>query len=377
MSGNASEKEKQMLNEWFYPKDETDVIIYTDNPDLGKEIFEESEAQLLRAIGAKGDNIAAVVPIKRKHKQAIAVAAGIMILLTATAIWYAVKPRSSSVINDTAVAKKGVNNSRFPTLLLADGRTITLDEPGLLAQVDDVGFTLTGRDTLIITASMGLKMDVAAPTGNTLTVPEERELTMVLPDGSTIRLNSLSTLAFAGNFSGSRREVVLTSGEAYFDVVHDKSRPFYVKTPRTEIQVLGTSFNVNAYDKSAEKTTLVEGLIKIRTLVATGTEQLLRPSQQALTDNSGSIAVKVGIDIDQECAWKEGTIVYDKVPLSDIMKQIARKYNVTVRYAKGVDTEMKVVFSYPRKAELAQVLSILKTVGVNIEQHDNAIVILP
>ncbi|MBQ0733265.1 FecR family protein [Aquimarina celericrescens] len=151
--------------------------------------------------------------------------------------------------------------------------------------------------------------------------------TIVLPDGSTVILNSNSSLTYAKNFSDTLRTVTLT-GEAFFDIKRDTTKPFIVHTDQLKIRVLGTSFNVKSYpvDENIE-TTLVTG--KVEVLQKSNEAPIvLAPSQKAIFDKEKKDIRINEVDSENVVAWKQGKLVFDKTPLKQVVLDLKRKYSV-------------------------------------------------
>lgn len=195
---------------------------------------------------------------------------------------------------------------------------------------------------------------------------------MRLPDGSLVRLNAASSIRFPTSFSQEKRIVTIT-GEAYFEIAEDAQRPFVVRKGDMEIQVLGTSFDVNAYDdEPAIKVTLLEGKVR----VASGPDQsaILRPGQQARIGRD--IAVASDVSIDEAVAWKNGKFRFNVTGIQEVMRQIARWYDVEVEY-KG-NTTTRFWGSISRHVSIDKVLHMLEeTGGVKFRVEGKTIVVLP
>ncbi|MBS1916934.1 MAG: FecR domain-containing protein [Bacteroidetes bacterium] len=172
---------------------------------------------------------------------------------------------------------------------------------------------------------------------NTITTPKGGQYQVTLSDGTKVWLNAASSLRFPTSFAEKQREVEIT-GEAYFEVAKDKERPFHVKADIGEVEVLGTHFNVNAYDEEAEmKTTLLEGSVKI---TAGGKSGLLKPGQQAVVPRTNSnVYVKNDIDMDEVVAWKNGRFDFNNTDVTSVMREIARWYDVEVVYEGPTPTD--------------------------------------
>lgn len=149
-----------------------------------------------------------------------------------------------------------------------------------------------------------------------------------LPDGSKITLNADSELSYPKTFNDSIREVTLI-GEAFFDIKRDVTKPFIVNTNSIKIRVLGTSFNVKSYDKDKKvETTLVTG--KVELIKGKETPIVLAPSQKAVfhkTENKLEIEKVKSLDV---VAWKDGTLIFDKTPLQEVVTDLERKYNTKI-----------------------------------------------
>lgn len=161
---------------------------------------------------------------------------------------------------------------------------------------------------------------------NTLVIPETQNYKLILSDGSEIWLNSLSQIKFPFVFSKNKREVWV-KGEAYFKVAKNKARPFVVHTSLTDIQVLGTEFNVNAYDSFQIKTSLVNGLVN--TYAANGKSILLRPGFQSVFSKANEFQVTT-FDSYNELSWMKGIYFFQNSSLDDIGDVVYRWFGITL-----------------------------------------------
>ena len=180
---------------------------------------------------------------------------------------------------------------------------------------------------------------------------------MILTDGSKIWLNAATSIKFPVVFASASRSLSLI-GEAYFEVAHDKSRPFVVFTKGQQIHVLGTHFNVNAYSNETNvTTTLLEGSVKVLA-EATGQSVLLKPGEQAVYD--GKKLSVITIDAKATAAWKDGEFIFRNMPLQDVMRIIERWYDVKVIYQEDNFKKAVLGGTLVRSAELAEVLHMLE-----------------
>jgi ferric-dicitrate binding protein FerR (iron transport regulator) len=160
---------------------------------------------------------------------------------------------------------------------------------------------------------------------NTLTVPPKMDYKLRLSDGTEVWLNATSRLRFPFSFTGDKREVYL-EGEAYFQVSKNDTKPFVVHTEQTDIHVLGTSFNVNAYSDGLTRTSLVSGAV---IATAAGKEVRLKPGEEAVYSSENGYKV-VSFDDSEVLAWMKGVYVFHNTSLSEIASVIERWYGVQV-----------------------------------------------
>jgi len=213
---------------------------------------------------------------------------------------------------------------------------------------------------------------------NTFTVPRggtQQEFT--LADGSKIWLNAASTLKYPVSFNSGERTVEL-SGEGYFEVTGNVTKPFHVKIKGADIEVLGTHFNVKAYDEeSASRTTLVDGAVK----VIRGANSLqLKPGEQAEINyppsgSDPSMRLIKGMNIDAVLSWKSGHLQFKDDNLSIVMQAIARCYDVEIRYQSGVPNR-SFTGNFSRKSNISQILSQLEDQGIHCTQDGNIITVM-
>lgn len=163
---------------------------------------------------------------------------------------------------------------------------------------------------------------------NTVSTPRGGQYKLNLPDGSAVWLNAASSITYPTAFTGKERKVFVT-GEAYFEVAHNKLMPFKISiNDREEVEVLGTHFNVNSYNKEEPvRTTLLEGSVKITHGDKT---VFIKPGQQSSFTKKGFVVTEP--DIDKVMAWKTGFFDFDNTGLDAIMQQISRWYDVDIVY---------------------------------------------
>lgn len=203
------------------------------------------------------------------------------------------------------------------------------------------------------------------PVYNTMATPRGGQYKLLLPDGSRVWLNAASSIRYPTAFTGSERKVDIT-GEAYFEVAHNPQMPFVVASRNASVKVLGTRFNVSDYsDEQTNKTTLLEGSVKLDAQNATGNRSvILRPGEQAsINPYAASLHVTKNIDLDEVMAWRDGNFHFNEQDIPSIMRQISRWYDVDVAMqGNGVGETFSGIVS--RKGNITQVLKILEAGGV-------------
>jgi len=294
----------------------------------------------------------------------VAAAASVILFLCLGTYYYFGRPKKMGQ-NQLAknIIKPGGNKA---ILTLASGEKISLTDAanGNIASQAGVVIKKTANGQLIydISHSNHSGSEVGY---NTIEAPAGGQWQVVLPDGSHVWLNALSSLKYPTTFNGNERSVEL-SGEAYFEVTHNKLQPFRVKSKNQVVEVLGTHFDIMAYSDEKEiKTTLLEGAVKISDHQRS---QLLKPGQQARVSQS-AISLINEVDLEEVIAWKEGYFKFHE-SLESIMNKVARWYDVEVVYQPGVNRSRAYGAEVPRAKDITTLLNIIastETVHFKIE----------
>ena len=193
----------------------------------------------------------------------------------------------------------------------------------------------------------------------TVSIPYGAKTKLTMPDGSTVWLNSGSTLSYADNFL-KKREVEL-KGEAFFDVKKSKI-PFEVNTSFGKIRVLGTTFNVLAYPESSFVTTLVHGSVQIDR-ESNKQRQILEPGQQA--ELIGGNLVKSEVETELFTSWKDGKMILKREPFPYFMKRLERWFNVKIEY---VPNDFKDLW-YSGTIESETITEVMEMIGKAAPVH--------
>jgi transmembrane sensor len=199
---------------------------------------------------------------------------------------------------------------------------------------------------------------------NTMSVPRGGQYHLTLNDGTQVWLNSNSSITFPTRFSGSERKVEIR-GEAYFEVAHQAEKPFRVLSKGQVIEVLGTRFNLNAYDdEPAFKTTLLQGSVKV---TANGKIKVLRPGEQAVF--KGKVLSLSIPDLEEVMAWHEGDFVFKKQTVEEIMRKVSRWYDIDVDYEHYSPDNQTFTGVLSRTKNLSSVIQMMKSSTSKLKFH--------
>jgi ferric-dicitrate binding protein FerR (iron transport regulator) len=205
-----------------------------------------------------------------------------------------------------------------------------------------------------------------------LATPRGGQYQAILPDGTKVWLNAASSIKFPSRFDRDQRTVEV-AGEVYLEVAQNAGQPFKVSVNGTEIIVLGTNFNVNAYDDESElKTTLVNGSIQVRQLHQS---VILKPGQRAEISKGNDRKIKVATaDTDQTLAWKNGLFDFTGISLQEAMRQLSRWYDITVRY-EGETPSIRFDGTMDKGLSLPDVLVFIEKLGVRYRMEGRTLII--
>jgi len=298
-----------------------------------------------------------------------------IIIIALTAWFYQHKKDTATEITEQAPTVEPVPGGNKAILTLSNGRRIVLDSAANGSLAVDGLSTIIKRDSVL--TYNNTESDNGKISGyNTITIPKGGKYQLVLSDGTVVWLNAASTLRFPHSFSGIERQVELV-GEGYFEVVKNEKMPFHVKASDADIIVLGTHFNVRAYDDEATlKATLLEGSVSISNNIR---KTILKPGEQARISREGTnkdIKVLKNTDIEKETAWKEGLFIFRNDNIKDIMKSLERWYNIDVVYKTNISKHFSGTFQ--RKEPLIKILQYLEgTDEVHFELKGNVLYVIP
>lgn len=383
LAGTLTDSERQELSDLAQSQD-TDVLVNAIISQLQQQDHGTDEMTRESAVAA----VAKIVSLDKRNTSAKpaflpfqpglsvrkwgwAAACALFILAAGVAYFLYKSPskQEPAVVQATDVGP-GANKA---VLTLADGSVITLDSAGnrIMQQGNTVVHQQGGQLQYQARAFSG------AVSYNTLTTPRGGQFQVRLPDGTKVWLNAASSLRYPTAFTG-RERMVEVAGEAYFEVSGNAGLPFRVKIrDQAAVEVLGTCFNINAYnDEAVISTTLLEGRVRV---IKGRSSAVLSPNQQAQMEESGKGAIKVmtNVDPDKVVAWKNGLFNFDGAGLEEVMRQIARWYNIEVAYEKGIP-DVKFIGKMDRNVSFPVLLKWLQGFDIHFRiENGRRLIITP
>lgn len=362
-NGALNEAERLELERWLADREENErLLVELTNSEQEREAlslmgrYQKKVAGLERILSLpRNEEANSGFSIKKLYyNNFFRYSAAVVLVVLAIGIYLnqqAPKPLQSAVVADIA---PGTNRA---VLTLADGRHIDLEE---------------SKDAIVVTSEALVYNDGSQVANigddhsahlNKITTPKGGQYQIILPDQTRVWLNAGSSLQYPNKFSGSSRTVKLT-GEAYFEVSHNDKSPFIVSSASQDIKVLGTQFNVSAYEEESKvKTTLLRGSVAVSSRSDEEEMKTLTPGQQSVfVKDSGKLVVG-RVDIEEAVAWKNGYFKFNDEPLESIMRKISRWYDVEIRYADDINRGMGFGGRMSRAEHISTVLETLELTG--------------
>lgn len=308
-----------------------------------------------------------VFPIRNR---AIGWAAAVLLLLGGGYMIYRTRSASPALAEHRDLAA----GSNKAILTLASGQQISLGDSASGPLTVEGNMQVVQLDSGQLAYVNAGKAAENAAGYNTLATPRGGQYKVTLPDGTRVWLNSASRLRYPTAFTGAMRKVEL-SGEAYFEVAKNSRQPFTVAAAGMAVNVLGTDFNLNAYnDEDSIRTTLVDGAVR---LVNNGDALEIHPGEQGSLARNGKRMVVSRPDVQEVLAWKNGEFIFYSQPIQVIMRQVSRWYDVDVEY-RGAPPATLFTGDIARTSKASALLELLETAGdVRFEIEEHRIIVLP
>ncbi|WP_369013738.1 FecR family protein [Flavobacterium anhuiense] len=367
-NGTLSHEDKDRLDAWYLHK--------ASNSKRQLSEYELADSY---------EHLKSRLPLAQKTKviniwPRVAAAASIIVLLGA-GIFYFAKSETAAKQENIQIVEKAEEiapGGNIGILTLSNGKQIILSDissKDIIAKEDQDEVTIKMDANGVITYVINPDADTSKENGNsfnTLSTPTGGQYNIVLADGTKVFLNAVSSIKYPTQFNGDQRVVEL-EGEAYFEVAKDKSKPFIVKSDKQTIEVLGTHFNVHAYNnEAAVKTTLLEGSVAVS---SKNQKAILKPGQQSNISDNAKIAIRE-VDTEAAIAWKNGRFKFDNADLKSVMKQLERWYGIKVEY-RGDVSDVRFNGGTFRKKNLSEVLKVLELSNIKFKVEGKTIIVYP
>lgn len=329
--------------------------------DTLSELTDETQLESEIKNFSKVDKIAGAQKVLRKVakrrrfllvKRSIAVAAA-MIAVTFI-VWQIVSTSDESISMNQPIAVVN-NNENDVRLVLADGEVIWMNRDTIVT--NHLALYKHGEKEV----SLSVKEESRESSQIKLIVPRMNHYSIVLSDGTKVMLNAESELIFPDQFTGDFREVTL-KGEGYFDVAKDLNKPFIIHIDGIKVQVHGTKFNVNGYDRMNVKTYLLEGSVEVS--LKNGLKKMLEPNQliQINPQNGESdlAFVKDGV---KYLGWMNNLFLFEGETLEYVIGELSRWYNIEIVAESKITTDVAISGTFKRNLSLDSILESIETVS--------------
>lgn len=321
-----SGEEEEQLNKWVSESDANQRIfkeLCNENGGLYKpEKYDSAQIEMafqrFASEKSKREKKRRLLPVLLKYA-----AIFLLPVMLAGSIWWIYSGQSSETVEVAETSAPYFGNK--PMLTLADGKEVVIDKNNaVLNQIQ--GLRVANRDSGELIYS-GVAVAEKEIQYHTLTTPAQCDYHFILSDGTKVWLNAKSVLKYPVVF-GKDERVVYAGGEIYLEVAKDSSRPFYVVTDDLKVEVLGTSFNVNAYkDEDFVAVTLVEGKVAAHT--AQDSYRLL-PDKQLYFNRQEHTAAIRPVNVHDVIAWKNGRYIFKGQTLKEVAKVLQRWFDVSI-----------------------------------------------
>lgn len=360
LRGDIREEDRDKLEAWLQASDSHRVLFARICDE--KLQYEDVYAILSRDANRAWGMVTQKAKAGKRHRliRVFRVAASVIVLLSvgflAWTVW------SDNQMSGVRVEVAEILPGRSTAILTtASGTTFQLDTMNNV-ELSSASAKNDGKEVVFEDRMSGDSM--AYVKYNTIKIPRGGEYRITLGDGTRVYLNAQTELKFPESFSNSRERVVHLSGEAYFNVAKDGTKPFIVYCKGYAIKVLGTSFNVASYeDEIDSRTTLASGKVEIN---VANRRVVLKPGQQAIV-KGGEVDVKE-VEVEVYTTWMHENFRFQSENIEEIMKKLSRWYNVDVFYASQNVRNFHFTGYLPRYANITDVLELLSlTTNIKFE----------
>lgn len=371
---DSSDEETEQLFSSVWESKEEDQKTY-------EELFTEEEKEaLLNRVFQSEQTMPMPLPIKKPRKifrlrSAIVAAAACMLVLFGF-LWLLEDKKADTIVSAPDVSQDMNNKTaddidpgkEDAVLITEGGKTISLtgDHEGIIDQ---------GVDFQVVRLSsgeiqyQGMDKDTEGR-WHTVETPRGGQVNFVLPDGTKVWLNAASSVRFHSNMGQSERKLEM-QGEVYYEVVKSAGKTFTVVYEGGEIEVLGTKFNVNAYDKAEVQAALLEGSVRVRTSLES---VLMKPNELGVIRASGTIWRGHRNNIEDFVAWKSGYFYFDDADMEAVSQQLSRWYDIDAQ-VDDKSISRRITGMIARDVKLSKMIEMLEYLGLDCDYHRGTLTI--
>ena len=365
LSSVASDEEKRALQEWIAAS-EGHAALYEEIRKDFKEgrrrrLYTREEVEMQLAKFHRRNRNRKLWLIRRVgYAAAVVLVVGVAFCVS---LYMKQPAEKMAAVEVTSVPEAGAQ------LILSSGELVDLDDRQEFAE-ENVRITRQHKELTYLNQDTVREREVRY---NTLVIPRGGDFKVTLADGTIVWLNSCTRLRYPLDFKGDVREVFL-EGEAYFEVAKDAKHPFVVRTADVDVRVLGTRFNLSAYEDDAlVSTTLEEGSVEVSTPLG---KQVIRPNEQLVFNvKEGKVDCR-DVDASVYSAWKDGMFVFEDETLERIMKRLQMWYDVEVFFSSEDVKSCRFTGDLKRYDDFSRIVRMIEEVaGVSIQINGNCIII--
>ena len=365
-----TEEEDLLLKEWRAASEENEALFrrFAEEGFVGRKLERMAEADVKSAWYLMEKRVDRKRMEERRRRSRVymsyaAVAAGILLVIT---LAYVLQP---SVQKKEVIARQEINVSKEAHLVLGDGRIVKIDKNGNQA-IDESGGVTIYKESNHLDYSRSNEGEDTIVVYNEMHTLNGMEYMMILADGTRVFLNAESKLRYPVRFHGER--VVEFEGEGYFCVAKDSLHPFIVKTKGMDVRVLGTEFNVRAYDdENSFETTLVKGRVAVK---SGEHEHEIVPGEQVVYERVSGLLNTREVDVSLYTAWHHAEIKFKDTSMERVARNLARWYGVKFEFLDEESKRVELGGCINRYENIAPILDMLRrTELVNVVLENNTV----
>lgn len=355
LEGNISPSEQNILDDWKY-LNLANLNLYNKLLQNIENNLSLSEEKLKHVDKSKSwDNLNRKIQKNKRKKllsKTLAYAASLIFFISSASFLY-----EKNDVPTKYVAKNIIVPGQHQALLvMSKGEKLRLNSN---IKLKENGINISNNTKQLTYTKSKQTKNTFKLEYNTIIVPKGGEYKLVLSDGTKIWMNSHSKLKYPVAFGHKQRRVFL-EGEAFFDVAKDSLSPFIVSVNNFDVKVLGTSFNVSAYNRDETiKTTLVEGKVNIKDKIWKNTSLLL-PNDQFIFNKANGENKKIKVNTNLYTSWKDGRFVFEQERLDEIMLRLSRWYDIEVFFLGEEKKSLTFTGDITRYESIVEILELIE-----------------